>query len=238
MTAVYAIEHVSTKRCYVGSALDVARRWDAHRSMLRRGIHDNTHLQNAWNAYGSNEFAWKILEVVDDVESLLGREQFWMDSLCALEPLAGFNVCSRAGSRRGIPHSAATKKRIAASQRGRKHRPETIAKMKSHKGRERSWTKLSEADVVEIKARLRAGETQNRVAVDYRVARSTIGAIRCGVIWEHVGGLVAENSRWRPGRHLSDETKAKIGNAHRGMKRSAEARANMRAGHLRSLAAA
>jgi len=43
------------------------RRWRAHRSELKTGKHKNTHLQNAWNAYGAEAFEFSVWKLLDGV---------------------------------------------------------------------------------------------------------------------------------------------------------------------------
>jgi hypothetical protein len=55
-------------------------------------------------------------------------------------------------------------------------------------GRIRSpMTKLTEDDVRNIRRRLATGERQKPIAIDYGVCVSTVGEIKCGRLWKHVG---------------------------------------------------
>jgi group I intron endonuclease len=78
-TAIYAIVNNVTRDMYVGSAVAVNRRWNAHRNLLFKQCHYNTRLQRAYNKYGANTFDWEIIQFVDDKTNLISREQFWMD---------------------------------------------------------------------------------------------------------------------------------------------------------------
>lgn len=77
--AIYAIVNQVTKDMYVGSAVNLTRRWSAHKSKLTNGKHHCEHLQNAFRKYGPDAFCWEIVEFVDDAEKLIEKEQFWID---------------------------------------------------------------------------------------------------------------------------------------------------------------
>lgn len=53
-------------------------------------------------------------------------------------------------------------------------------------GEEASWAKLSAADVIDIRRRLTALETQQSIADLFGVARDTIGRIKRGQNWKHL----------------------------------------------------
>ena len=60
-TGVYKIEHTSTGRMYIGSAIQMDRRWSHHKWNLRKNNHPNKMLQNSWNKYGENAFIFDPL---------------------------------------------------------------------------------------------------------------------------------------------------------------------------------
>ena len=68
---------VSSKR-YIGSAKKILRRWNSHKSLLRRNRHKNIHLQSAYNKYGAESFSITVLETCSE-ENLLSREIFWIE---------------------------------------------------------------------------------------------------------------------------------------------------------------
>lgn len=74
---IYGI--VGASRTYVGSSTNLRKRHTNHVSQLRRNVHHNVHLQNAWNKYGEDAFEFVVLEECA-VECLTEREQHWMDS--------------------------------------------------------------------------------------------------------------------------------------------------------------
>lgn len=118
---IYSITRVGTDQCYVGSAVDMARRWRRHRGDLRCGRHHAAHLQRAWAKHGESAFSFAVLESVsvtglesDAVRALLtAAEQRWIDRL---KP--AFNTLEQASSTLGYRHTAEAKKRIADANRG------------------------------------------------------------------------------------------------------------------------
>ena len=112
---------------YVGSAVDIGRRWRDHRRQLDTGKHENPRLRNAWNKHGSAAFQWAILETVPREEGegtqvyrarLLGVEQWFIDATGAAAG-SGYNVCKTAGSTLGLRHSAETRTQISAAKKGK-----------------------------------------------------------------------------------------------------------------------
>jgi hypothetical protein len=81
MTAgIYAIINRETGSCYVGSAVNIGRRWNAHRHSLRNHRKAPPRLQNAWDKHGESVFGFGVLEICDESE-LIAREQFYIDVL-------------------------------------------------------------------------------------------------------------------------------------------------------------
>ena len=42
-SGVYAIRHIETGRCYVGSTVDMSRRWKEHKIRIKSGKHPAKH---------------------------------------------------------------------------------------------------------------------------------------------------------------------------------------------------
>lgn len=59
---IYKIKNLVNGKVYIGQTVNkVQRRWQDHRSMLKRNTHDNFYLQNAWNKYGEENFAFEVV---------------------------------------------------------------------------------------------------------------------------------------------------------------------------------
>lgn len=124
-SGIYKIEHISTGRIYIGSAVKIIRRWQEHKSELLRGIHGNKRLQNSWNKHGEQAFK---LEVVEKCEcsKLIEREQFYIDTL---NPY--YNIARIAGSTLGYRHTEETKDIIRQKRSSQVFSDETRAKFRS-----------------------------------------------------------------------------------------------------------
>ncbi len=116
VSGIYKIVNMANGKCYVGSAVNIMRRWAEHKTALNNQKHHSRHLQGAWNTYKSDSFGFVILEEVPK-ESLIQREQYWIDLLNAYGK-GGYNVTPKANSSLGIKRSHETRARIAMSKLG------------------------------------------------------------------------------------------------------------------------
>lgn len=117
MTGIYFLFNKITGITYVGSAVSFSRRKTAHYNDLRRNIHKNTHLQNAWNKYGESNFQFIIVEECSR-EDLLVREQHY---LTVIPRQLLYNFCLTAGSRIGHTPSPETRRKISESMKGKQN---------------------------------------------------------------------------------------------------------------------
>ena len=193
-SGIYCIRNALTGRCYVGSAVELGRRWRLHRRHLRNGNHHSYALQAAWKADGEDFFDFSVLEFVDHPLKLIEREQFWIDKLRALHTIDGYNISPTAGSVLGVSRSPETRARMAACKTGvrrdrewvERHRlmmigrsltEETKAKMRSvRSGRPQpSKRALTYADATEIRRiRLADKSPQHTLAKQFGVSRKSV----------------------------------------------------------------
>ncbi len=157
---VYGIRSTITGKYYVGSSVDIRRRWATHRKELASGTHVGIKLLHAWRKYGSDAWEWVVLEeCLLDRKQLLEREQHWIDTLSSYEN--GYNSLPKAGqgtrgrkqtpeevakrvatrrARNNFGHTEETKKLIGDSQKGKKRGPMSeaqrrlLSKIKLEKG--------------------------------------------------------------------------------------------------------
>ena len=115
-SGIYLIENIVNGKVYVGSAVDFNERFRVHNYYLSKGSHHSQKLQYAWNKYGEKSFVFKILEVIENVTTLLEREQYWLDEYNCVK--TGYNICPVAGSCLGIKRSDETKSRLRNSKIG------------------------------------------------------------------------------------------------------------------------
>jgi group I intron endonuclease len=166
---VYLIRNVTNNKVYVGSAArSIHERWTCHKWQLRHNKHENRHLQHAWGKYGEQAFEFIILESIENVDTILEREQFWLDLYMSRDRSACYNNSPTAGSCRGVKLSKETKERMRVAQTGKKYSDEARQKM-SESGKLRpppsdaTRAKLSKA----LRGRRRTPETADKIAKTY-----------------------------------------------------------------------
>jgi group I intron endonuclease len=152
-SGIYSITAPSGKR-YIGSAVNISRRWGVHKSKLRNGTHHNPYLSNAARKYGIDSLVFEVLEYCP-ISELVAREQLHIDSATS-ESL--YNICKLAGNVSGRKHSAEAltkmraamtperRARISVEATGRVLAEETRARMRTaQSNRSAAWRrKLSE----------------------------------------------------------------------------------------------
>lgn len=212
---VYSIKCSANRKLYIGSSSrGCSQRWWDHKKALRTNTHHSVLLQRAWNKYGEQQFVFEMVEITIPDKAVV-REQHYMDLYETTNPQKGFNICSKAGSCRGVirtdeqrrkmseaqrrrkPPSDETKRKMSESQRGKKMSPEAIEKTRrAHLGRKYS--------------------AEQRRANSERNKGKKLSP-------QHLQKLIDANR----GRVISDDTRKKIGDSNRGKVRSAEVRAKM-----------
>lgn len=61
-TGIYQIRNTKNGKCYIGQTYySFDRRFYLHQWKLREGTHDNTYLQNDFNAYGEDNFCFEVI---------------------------------------------------------------------------------------------------------------------------------------------------------------------------------
>lgn len=115
-SGIYKIVNQASGKCYVGSAVNIKRRWSEHKAYLRGKYHHSQHLQRAWDLHGEDAFCFEVIEFVETLK-LIEREQHWIDVLHAYGK-SGYNVSPKAGSSLGIKRSDETRQRISQAKKG------------------------------------------------------------------------------------------------------------------------
>ena len=134
---IYKIINVVNNKFYVGSAVDLKRRKTRHFSELRKGKHNNRHLQAAWAKYGEQAFVFVVVQDVPEHEDLLAAENVW------LKEHVGKDYCYNIGVDATAPMLGVSGE--ASPTWGRKRTPEELAAQ--------NWTGRSHT--AEAKARIR-----------------------------------------------------------------------------------
>lgn len=113
ISGIYKITCTQTRKFYIGSAVYVKSRWALHRMKLRKNIHDNKHLQRAFNKHGEQSFIFEIIESCPK-DILIEREQHYIDTL---KPK--FNIARIAGNTLGCKHTEEVKQFLRNKFKGR-----------------------------------------------------------------------------------------------------------------------
>jgi group I intron endonuclease len=102
VTAIYKITSKITQKIYIGSSINVGRRWSHHLWALRTKKHGNKHLQHHSEKYGLEDLQFSILELIEDsengctdeyIEFLLKKEKYYVDLLKPEFNIATVGVC-------------------------------------------------------------------------------------------------------------------------------------------------
>jgi hypothetical protein len=115
-TGVYIWENKLNGKRYVGSSVDLSKRFRNYFSVFfleRETKKGNSAINQALLKYGYSNFSLGILEYCSVPEKVIEREQFYLNLLNPTD-----NIFKVAGS-------------TSESEGGRKHSPDTIAKMKA-----------------------------------------------------------------------------------------------------------
>lgn len=131
-SGIYKIQSKSGK-IYIGSAIDINKRWNLHKNSMVKNKHHNIHIQRSFNKHGIDYFSFSVLEYCEK-EKLIEREQYYIDMM---KP--EFNICKTAGSTLGIKLGAMSdeqKNKISKSHIGKKLSQEAKLKISNaHKGK-------------------------------------------------------------------------------------------------------
>lgn len=121
-SGIYVIINIITSKIYIGSAVNLSHRRHTHLSALKLKKHKNRYLQSSYNKYGEHCFIFKVIEYVDNKESLINREQFWINQFDFKKEL--YNLSPTAKNCLGVKRSNETKLKlsIAAKNMSLEHR--------------------------------------------------------------------------------------------------------------------
>ncbi|BAM29094.1 hypothetical protein G176_gp22 [Xanthomonas phage CP1] len=122
-SGIYSITSPSGKR-YVGSAVNIRKRWKEHRYSLKRGNHHCKALQRAYHKYAGN-LGWSVV-VLCHKDELIREEQYHID-LAGIATL--YNSSPTAGSQLGMVRSEESRRKMQIAQMGKKLSEETKRKI-------------------------------------------------------------------------------------------------------------
>jgi len=121
MQGIYQIRNTANGKIYIGSSVDIERRWMEHEIRLNKNSHPNPHLQSSWNKYGEENFVFEVIEDVLRNEYLLVREQWFLDNIIRWG--IDYNIARKTSDvMRGRTHSDESKRKMSESRSGENHR--------------------------------------------------------------------------------------------------------------------
>lgn len=103
MIGVYKIINLKTKDLYIGSSIQIEKRFLRHKRDLRNNKHHSIILQRAWNKYKEENFKFEIIEECLE-ENLRAKEEYY---LLNLKPV--YNICKEAYSTAGREYKESTR---------------------------------------------------------------------------------------------------------------------------------
>lgn len=215
ISGIYRVKNAVTGQSYIGSAIDVLRRWKDHTRLLNSNRHHSIKLQRSWEKHGAKVFNFEIVETLSNLtkEIILGREQFWIDKENAFG--AGYNMNKTAGSKLGMESSAETKIKQSMKLKG-------IPKSEEHKrniSASKTGSKRTEEFKIQQSARMK-GRTLSEQHIE-NISKSLKGRVVSG---EHKAASQEGLKRSRKRREL-----AGISHPRKGIPLTSEHTANIRA---------
>jgi group I intron endonuclease len=191
---IYCIRNVINNKKYIGqTGENFQRRYWHHKWKLENECHDNQYLQLSWNKYGSENFVFEVIEVVDDI-SLLDNKEIEHIELYKNQNLS-YNILLGGKGRRGFKMKESTKKLIAKKNKihmtGRKLSLTTKLKMsESRTGQPytiyRKTTVINDDVAYQIKEMLISGISATEVAKRMNISYKVVNGILSNDTWSHV----------------------------------------------------
>lgn len=115
-SGIYYIENKVNNKIYVGQSINVHKRINRHKYLLKTGTHSNIYLQRSFDKHGKNNFDFGVIKLcdVDELNSLESRYIKMFNSVYGQE---GYNLTT--GGDSNYSYSDATKLRMKVASRER-----------------------------------------------------------------------------------------------------------------------
>lgn len=127
ISCIYTITNKVNGKIYVGKTNHFFKRKSQHKCALREKIHNNRHLQRAWNTYGEDSFLFEILEEYPK-EYLYAMEHYWCIMLDCFNYDKGYNEKPTHPLNKG-GNSIASREKVRIANTGKKASQEAKEKM-------------------------------------------------------------------------------------------------------------
>ncbi len=129
-SGIYQILNAVNGKRYIGSAVHFGKRWNLHKSALRRGVHHNEHLQRAWLKHGETAFSFVPI-MLCGLDDLMQWERKYLDdfrpeynaALDPLHPMLGRKHTAETRAKQslakiGIPRSEEMRAKLVGNKNG------------------------------------------------------------------------------------------------------------------------
>lgn len=88
---IYCIRCKVNNKAYIGSSVDIKKRWRGHKGLLKRDRHYNKQLQEDYNKYGADSFLYSVL-INCKPQMLTKYENMYMLLFNTRDILMGYNI--------------------------------------------------------------------------------------------------------------------------------------------------
>lgn len=179
---IYKISFTDTDGIYVGSSVNIKRRWITHKSKLRNNKHHSSALQRAFDKYGESTISLSLLILCSPQELEL-YEQIAIDNL-----VPRYNMKKTSGGGLlGFRHTQDTKDLIRINNIGKKISKESIGRMSvAQKGNKNSLgrilTPITKAKIsTSLTGKIRSEESKKKQSESMTGKTRPIESIRKGL---------------------------------------------------------
>lgn len=207
-SGIYEIINIKNGHRYIGSAMDIERRWRHHKKALYDNKHHSVYLQNAWNKYGKDCFIFNVIENCFFF-ILIQREQHYIDEL---NP--EYNILKNAGSRLGTKHKPESISKMSFAHKKYRATEETKTKM-SIKRKGVNHTEEHKKNIgIALKGRFFSEETRKKISEAMKGKKAS-EETRKKLSEKRIGKTPSIETRkklseWQIGKKLSEEHKNKL----------------------------
>lgn len=196
---VYCIINKANNKKYVGSSIDIKKRWQQHKSDLRSGYHGNYHLQRAFDKYGEENFEFEVVAYMDADKALAFEDYLLKNYPTMFE----YNIARDAAApMRGREFSEEHRQKLSEANTGKHRTEETKRKIgKANSGENNYWFGKHHSETTREKMRKAKIGNKNQKHID--IPDEKIKEIRTlreqGYTYEKIAGVlgVSKNTVWR-----------------------------------------
>lgn len=202
---IYCIINKINGKMYLGSSINLKKRWRNHKDMLRSGCHPNLHLQSAWSAYGEENFEFVVVAYTDPDKAVVLEDNLLKNHFALFE----YNIAKDA----------------TAPMFGKKHSEESKQKMKAFSGE--NSPNFGKHPTEETRAKISqalSGENNPNFGKHFseehkrKISEAERGKVVSDEFRAKMSKANSGENNPNFGKHLSEEHRRKIGDGNKGYK--------------------